>query len=74
MTVEDRCYRHYTCDAPGCSREADTEHEPCSHEPFHTFRVDWGHHQRVLVGTFCELHTEQLRASLKLLGLEERLR
>jgi len=73
MTIEDRSYRHYTCDAPLCGAEFDTEHEP-SRAPFTTFRVDWGAYKLVLVGTFCEPHADKLRQHLLLLGCEEQQR
>lgn len=74
MSIEDRSYRHYTCDAPGCTAEADTEHNPDDHEPFHAWKVNWGHHTLVMRAVFCERHTEHARAALKALGFEERLR
>lgn len=73
MTIEDRWYRHYTCDALSCDKELDTETDSIS-APFTTFRVDWGAYDVVLVGTFCEPHAERVTKHLLSLGFEKKRR
>lgn len=74
MGISDRHYRHYSCDAPLCTCEADSEHELLASEAFRTFRIDFGHYDRVLTATFCEEHAAKFLDHVKLLGCEERLR
>jgi len=70
MPITDRFYRHYRCDAPGCTAEGDIEGPTNDDANFEVFHVDWGHADKCIRGVLCKEHGKAARAALEQFGLK----